>query len=235
MNLTKGTIEAIFKQGRAEYPREACGLVVMAGRKQLYIACANVAANPLEHFEIAPQDYAAAEERGIVTACVHTHCGDGATTQPSAADIAGCNESGLTWVIASLPEGDVRELQPEEPPLVGRAFALGSYDCWGLIMAWHKQQGIELYDWRKPYAWWEQGENLYAENWYGEGFREVDEPRPGDMVMMQVSADVVNHGGILLENNMLLHHLYGQLSAVTPYGGYWRDRTFKIVRHKDLP
>lgn len=52
---------------------------------------------------------------------------------------------------------------------------------------------------------------------------------------MQVSAPVVNHAGILLEGNQLLHHLYGQLSCTAPYGGYLRERTIKIVRHKDLP
>ena len=33
---------------------------------------------------------------------------------------------------------------------------------------------------------------------------------------------------------MLLHHLYGRLSQRVPYGGYWRDRTMKILRYVDL-
>ncbi|WP_349645171.1 HK97-gp10 family putative phage morphogenesis protein [Enterobacter hormaechei] len=43
-----------------------------------------------------------------------------------------------------------------------------------------------------------------------------------------------NHAGILLDGNMLLHHMYGQLSQRIPYGGYYRDRTIKILRYKDL-
>ncbi|EPK8313892.1 peptidase P60, partial [Klebsiella pneumoniae] len=39
---------------------------------------------------------------------------------------------------------------------------------------------------------------------------------------------------ILLEENMLLHHLYGHLSNRVPYGGYWMERTMKIVRHHSL-
>jgi hypothetical protein len=31
---------------------------------------------------------------------------------------------------------------------------------------------------------------------------------------------------------MLLHHLYGHLSQRVPNGGYWRERTIKIIRHK---
>jgi len=33
---------------------------------------------------------------------------------------------------------------------------------------------------------------------------------------------------------MLLHHMYGQLSQRIHYGGYYRDRTIKILRYKDL-
>lgn len=49
-----------------------------------------------------------------------------------------------------------------------------------------------------------------------------------------IQADKWNHAGILVENGMLLHHLYGQLSQRVPYGGYWVDRTMKVVRYKDL-
>ncbi|NHW59684.1 C40 family peptidase, partial [Escherichia coli] len=43
-----------------------------------------------------------------------------------------------------------------------------------------------------------------------------------------------NHAGIILDDGMLLHHLYGRLSQRVPYGGYWRDRTIIILRHLSL-
>lgn len=234
-NMKEKIKEEIFRHAREEFPRECCGLIVQINKNVKYIRCKNVAANPIEDFEIAPEEYASVEDLGEIIRVVHSHCGDNVTTVPSAADIACCNESGMPWIIVSWPEGDYRELLPKDPPLLGRPFALGSYDCWGLIMAWHKEQGITLNDWRVPYPWWESGkEQRYLDNWYAEGFREVLKPVPGCMVIMQVSAPVANHAGIILENDMLLHHLYGQLSNITPYGGYWRERTVKIVRHKDL-
>jgi hypothetical protein len=36
----------------------------------------------------------------------------------------------------------------------------------------------------------------------------------------------------VLEGNMMLHHLYGRLSNRVPYGGYWMERTMKILRYK---
>lgn len=76
-------------------------------------------------------------------------------------------------------------------------------------------------------------DNFYLDCWYECGFREFDgPPQPGDMVIMQVQADKWNHAGILLEGNMLLHHLYGHLSQRVPYGGYWQERTMKVLRYK---
>ncbi|EOC1327808.1 C40 family peptidase [Cronobacter dublinensis] len=230
------TIADILAHAEAEYPRECCGVVAQKSRVERYFPCRNITGAPEEQFELSPEDYAAAEDWGTVTAIVHSHPGDGATTQPSELDQLQCDAHGIPWVIVSWPEGDLRTIAPRgERPLEGRAFELGYADCWSLVMDWHQQQGVTLRNYSVDYPWWERGENLYMDNWYAEGFREVTEPRPGDMVLMQVSAPVVNHAGILLEGNQLLHHLYGQLSCTTPYGGYLRERTIKIVRHKDLP
>lgn len=104
-------------------------------------------------------------------------------------------------------------------------------------MSYFKQtHGIELKDYRVDRHWWESGaENFYMDNWYECGFREFSGPaQPGDLIIMQVSAPVANHGGVLLEDGMLLHHPYGQLSQRVPYGGYWQERTAKVVRHESL-
>ncbi|MGU0055970.1 hypothetical protein ACVXG7_09265 [Enterobacter hormaechei] len=53
---------------------------------------------------------------------------------------------------------------------------------------------------------------------------------------MQVDSDKRNHVGIITEEGELLHHLYGQPSALPRYArGYFKDRTMICVRHKDLP
>jgi cell wall-associated NlpC family hydrolase len=58
--------------------------------------------------------------------------------------------------------------------------------------------------------------------------------QPGDIIMMQLSAPVTNHAAIWLGNNIILHHSSGNLSARVPYGQYYRERTVRIVRHKEL-
>lgn len=235
--MRQKTIEAIASHAASEYPRESCGLLVQRGRVEKYYPCRNLAAEPTEQFQIDPADYKTAAEQGIITGIVHSH--PDATTQPSEADKAQCDLTELPWHIMSWPEGDIRTICPRgELPLVGRPFVLGVYDCWGLIMSYFRQvHSIELHDYRVNYHWWEEGhsDNFYQERWYECGFREFSgPPQPGDMVIMQVQASKWNHAGILLADNMLLHHLYGQLSARVPYGGYWAERTMKIVRHTTL-
>ncbi|MFH2376986.1 peptidase P60 [Hafnia paralvei] len=234
--MREKTIQAIVAHAAEVYPAECCGVVAQKSRVERYFPCRNIAENPTEQFHLSPEDYIAAEEWGTVTGIVHSH--PDATTQPSELDKAQCDAMAIPWHIVSYPEGDLRTVMPRgELPLVGRAFVLGHTDCWGLVMSYFRQtHGIVLNDYRVDYPWWESGrENLYLDNWYECGFREFSgPPQPGDMVIMQVSAPVANHAGILLDDGMLLHHMYGMLSQRVPYGGYWKDRTVKIVRHEHL-
>lgn len=226
---------AIMRHVEEEYPREACGVVTQKSRVQKYHPITNVHSDPENHFEMDATEYVSAVDSGELIAVVHSHCGDGATTLPSAHDTCVCDEMGVSWVIVSWPEGDMRIIEPESRPLTGRPWALGSYDCWGLIMAWHREQGVELHDFRKPYEWWKKGENLYEDNYLREGFIPTGkDPEPGDMVIMRLSSDVWNHAGIYLGNNQLLHHYSNQLSKVDIYSGWFQEHAVMVCRHKDL-
>ncbi len=226
------TLAAVFAHAEQEYPNECCGVIAQKSRVEKYFPCRNLSNNPTEQFQLAPDDYLAASIWGTITGIVHSH--PDATTQPSDLDEAQCDFTELPWHIVSWPEGDLRTIYPREDlPLVGRPFILGIYDCYGLIMSYYRQRySIELNDYRVNYPWWERGENRYIENVENAGFSEITgAPQAGDVVLMQVQADVPNHAGILLEGNLLLHHLYGQLSQKVPYGGYWKDRTIVMLRY----
>jgi len=229
--------QAIFDHAKRDYPAECCGVVILKDKKEHYRPCRNLSQTPSEKFILAPKDFAQAEEEGFITAIVHSH--PDATSRPSKLDEAMCDDSGVPWVIVSWPEGDLRMIYPRgELPLLERPFVLGHSDCWGLVMSYFRQvHGVELTDYRVDFPWWEDEypENLYRDNWYACGFREfTGPPKPGDLIMMQIQSKKWNHAGIMLEKNMMLHHLYGRLSNRTPYGGYWRERTMKIVRHEKL-
>ncbi|HGJ5898314.1 C40 family peptidase [Arsenophonus apicola] len=235
--ITEKIKQALFAHVKQQYPNEACGVICQKSRVKKYFPCHNLASQPSEHFTLSPADYANAEDWGTPIAIVHSHCGEGVTTQPSEIDCLQCDANGFPWIIISWPEGDLRFIQPRgERQLTGRPFVLGYADCWTLVMDYYRQQhAIQLHNYSVDRHWWEQGENRYMDNWQQAGFVEFDgAAKDGDMVIMQIQANVANHAGILLENGMLLHHLYGQLSRIIPYSDYWRDRTVKIVRREEL-
>lgn len=98
----------IMRHAREVYPNECCGVVTQKSRVQKYHRITNVHADPENHFTMDAGEYVEALEHGEMIAVVHSHTGDGATTLPSAHDSCMCDEMGVTWIIVSLPEGDMR-------------------------------------------------------------------------------------------------------------------------------
>ena len=154
--LTKKVRSEIAAHVAACLPEEACGLVVMIGRKQVFVPCLNVFEDPTgertrkDAFTISDMAWMDAEDMGEVVRVVHSHPGQ-RDLAPSLGDVNGCNGSGITWTIVN-EFGDLIEIDPEDPPLVGRRFVLGITDCYGLVMDWHKKNGVNLPDFRVPYT-----------------------------------------------------------------------------------
>ncbi|TKI02662.1 C40 family peptidase [Martelella alba] len=227
-------VKKLLAHAAETYPAECCGLVVQNGRRQSYIPCRNTAPDAGEQFRIDPAEYAAAEDTGTIVAIAHSH--PDATTHPSQLDLAQCDLSQVPWLIASWPEGDVREIMPIEgiKPLEGRPFVHGIWDCYAIVRDWYRlERGIALPDFDRTDGWWNRGENLYMKHYVDAGFILASgELQIGDVIIMQIRANEPNHAGVYLGEGLMLHHMYGQLSHRVPYGGYWRERTIKIVRYK---
>ncbi|MGY4848624.1 NlpC/P60 family protein, partial [Pasteurella multocida] len=119
------------------------------------------------------------------------------------------------------------------PDLYGRKFIHGMTDCYGFVRDWYQQElGIELPNYNRVDGWWNEGENLYVDNFENAGFYQVDDLQVGDMIVMQINATVPNHAGVYLGDGLIGHHLYGRFSSKDVYGQFYRDRTTHIMRHK---
>lgn len=223
-----------FKQHAAQvYPHEACGFIIKVGRVQRYWPCHNVAEDPMASFRIAAHDYAHAEDQGEITAVCHSH--PDATSRPSNHDVAMCNAGDVPWHILSWPEGDLRTLIPETAPLLGRPWVHGTdFDCYGAIRAWYQYyHGITLPRFAHDRYWWEQGDDLYLNHYQEAGFTPVnsDTPQRGDVILMQIRSDKINHGAVYEGNGVIYHHPFGKLSLREAYAGYWQERTRLVVRY----
>lgn len=231
--MQKHLQKEIADHAAKDYPREACGLLVMVGQVVRYIPCKNIAEGT-ESFIIDPKDYLSCEKAGEIVAVVHSH--PNTRPEPSQADLVACEASGLPWHIYSHPGGEWAYLEPSgyKAPLLGRIWVHGVLDCYTFIKDWYAQErGIILPDFQRNTLWWKKGENTYVENFAKAGFfRVIDEkPQHGDVLLMQLLSPVPNHGAIYLEGDILAHHLYNRLSGREVWGGMYRKHTTHILRY----
>lgn len=230
-DLTKAQILA---HAKADFPREVCGLITVLKGKEIYVPCKNIAESD-QDFIMDPIDYANAEDASDIVAIVHSHCN--LPAKASQADLVGCENSKMPWHIVSLPSETWETIKPSgyEAPLIGRTFHHGVLDCYSLVRDWYKKEkNISLPDFDRVEKWWEKGQELYLENFGKAGFYEIPDifkMEPGDVILMQIASDAVNHSGIYLGDNIMLHHSMNRLSCREVFGGYWLKNTRKVVRY----
>lgn len=234
-NLPDNVIAAIKEHAAQECPRESCGVVIIVKGKYRYIPCRNDSSDAANHFMINMEDWITAEDLGTPAVIVHSH--PYISPQPSQADLIGCENSQLPWLIVNWPVGTIYEFEPTGyvAPLIGREFSHGVLDCYSLIRDYYKQElNIELENYFRADKWWEKGQNLYLSNADTGGFIQVNEPKLHDVLLMQVASKVPNHAVIWLGDGNILHHQTGRLSSKDVYGGWYQKITTHIFRHRSL-
>lgn len=240
--MTPETMASVHAHALEEYPREACGLVVIVKGRERYWPCRNIASTPSDHFTLEAEDYAVAEDAGEVVMVVHSH--PDVAERPSEGDRVACEASGLPWLIISVMPGPVvagqAQIAPSgfQAPLVGRTFQHGILDCWSLCRDWYAQEmGVMLPNPRRLDNWWDDGHSdLYgSDELRAAGFVPVtiDDIRRGDLILMQIRSRnlVPNHAGIYLGDGLMLHHMHGRLSSRDVFGGYWLENLRAVMRY----
>lgn len=240
------TQAAIHAHALTEYPRECCGVIIVKWGRERYVPCRNTAALPEEHFVLCPEDYAAADDAGTITAIVHSH--PDVPARPSQADLVKCAASELPWVIVSVMPGpvvaDTAMIKPAgyQADYVSREWTHGVLDCWALCRDWYQREfGISLPDPPRADGWWNDGHtSLYSDEAMGSaGFERVLDMatiRRGDLILMQIRSRnlVPNHAAIYLGDGQMLHHMHSRLSSRDTYGGYWHEVTRSIWRLRSV-
>ena len=234
IQLSSEILAKIRAHAEAAAPHECCGLLVDGH----YWPCRNRSVLP-HQFDLAPEDWAAAEDTGTIQAVVHSHVDQSA--EPSQADLLGCERTGLPWVILAIPSGEVRTIAPSgyQMPLLGREFVWGICDCFTLVRDYYRETLNILIE--TPAEGYEPGFWKRGQDWYGRfadyGFVKLPPDTSlqlHDVILMQIRSTVANHAGIYVGDGLMLHHLEKRLSERAPYGGDWQKATRYTVRHNSL-
>ena len=226
---------------------EICGFLVRRNKKEQVYHAQNMSDEPWNTFRTSPQDWLEASSMGKIMSVFHSHPGPKSET-PSMADKVACNRSMVPWWIYSLRTKHWGMIVPDEyvAPLLGREWCHGVLDCYSMIRDWYRYTekddplgpglGIELLEFPRDDHWWNNGGSLYEDGYPKTGFVSVPKEslRKHDVILMGWDAPTPHHAAISMEGNMILHHMYGRLSGRVIYGRWYRDRTMKVIRHREL-
>ncbi|MFM2303505.1 MAG: Synechococcus phage [Cyanobacteriota bacterium] len=222
----------------AEYEdgeKECCGFILATGE---VLGCQNQSSLPQSEFVIPTALYAANEKKTGIKAIFHSHTNG--NPKFSAADVDLCHRTQKPLVLYDVHRNEFSAIDPSgKTPLIGRDFVYGIYDCFSLVRDYYAQNcGIKLPDYPRSSddCVWEKAEWDWIDREYAKvGFREVKEPKIGDVIAMSVGgiAPGINHLAIYLGDDKFLHQRIGRKSNIEVWGHPWVDYTIKFLRYGD--
>lgn len=120
---------------------------------------------------------------------------------------------------------------------LGLNYEAGKTDCYSIQRRFLRTTyGLELPNFARPERFWEDPRlDLYG-RYASQGFVQIiDKPYAlGDVLLMPLRTPMVSHAAVIVEKNLVLHHLPGRLSSADPIYPRWAGMTTMVLRHPKI-
>ena len=223
--MFEGQRKAIDAHALEAWPDPACGAVFGNTDALIYRPVRDVEDPSRAHFRLGPVALTALEGtsetlEAIVHSHPHPHEDDSDNLQrllrhtPSASEMREQLRLGVPFGIVVCTRERVIDRfwfgdQSPPPPLLGRPFRHGVWDCYSAVRDWYRgEHGLVLPEFPRDWNWWIDDLDMYAQGFGKVGFRIIDrdEAGPGDAALFRVRARVSNHAAVLKEGGWMFHH-----------------------------
>jgi len=116
--------------------------------------------------------------------------------------------------------------------LLGRQWDYGKNDCYSLLREYYGLLGIDLPDFPRPESL-ERTESIFFKHAQAIGFKTVlfEDRRKHDVLIMRLGTSNPMHAAIYVGDDKILHQRTNSLSAVEPFGRYYRQSVAAVYRY----
>jgi len=226
--------KAIWVNAYESFPMESCGVIV----NDEFIPCKNIAEDPYKNFKIDRKVVTESYINGL-QAVIHSH-----VNYPylSKEDMVRSSNTEVPWGVAFI-QGQRKagiyfwgeNLATQD--FVERPFVYGIYDCYSLVRDFYSVElNIKLPPVHSNYEWWENGESLFEDLFEKFGFIPIDKSNDyikGDIFMWAIGSATINHIGVYVGDELILHHLNGRLSGTCDVKVWGRSAEY-VLRSKSI-
>lgn len=238
--LTPAVQAACIAHAKQEWPKEACGLILLLDDVLTYRPCVNMSHTPLDSFRIADDIVMQTYHDETIHGVFHSHPQGELTASP--ADQRSQSGMEVPFYVCTLNEqGEFMDFwgwgdQLPTPALKARQFRDGVTDCFSLYRHYKfLAEGLVLPDHHRGTEWWDdpEAENPFTEFLHRSGHVDVapEDIQVGDGITFRVIGGQVSHCGVYVGQGLFLHHLHGKVSKTDPLV-MWRKFIHKVVRYK---
>jgi cell wall-associated NlpC family hydrolase len=193
-----------------------CGVII----EGLFIPVENIADNPIDNFRFSEQDSAL---YSTADAIIHSHCQHRYSTDPripSYSDMVSAENSAIPYGIVHCDGSNVTSIlwfnTKEIVPLLGREYISNVFDCFTLARDFFRlENNIDIGLHPRPEDW-QEWDAMYIYNHF-QDCRCTEKPsitKRGDIILLTLGSNLVNHIGIALDSTTFMHHLYNRVSCI---------------------